>query len=175
MLDGIREDLADPDVIAEVERRVRATLKARRQPQVGNRERIGELQQQIANLTDAIAGGMLRSSPAIAQRLAAAETQLGRLQAAQAARPVAVIAPDVRKQFLGMLARLGEVLKVDPERGRTTLREVLGDKITLRPDGSGRFLWADYSLGIAPLLQGAGASAEIMVAGAGFEPATFGL
>ena len=67
-----------------------------------------------------------------------------------------------------MVDRLDEVLTAEPERGRAALREVLGERITLQPDASGRFLWAEYSLGIAPLLQGAGASADLMVAGARF-------
>jgi len=50
-------------------------------------------------------------------------------------------------------------IEVGGERGRAALREVFGERITLQPDASGRFLWAEYSLGIAPLLQGAGASA----------------
>ena len=73
-----------------------------------------------------------------------------------------------------ILGRLDEVLTADSERGRAALRD-LRKRITLQPDGSGRFPWAEYSLGIAPLLLGAGASADLMVAGAGFEPATLGL
>ena len=71
-------------------------------------------------------------------------------------------------RFLAMVDRLDQVLTAEPERGRAALQEVLGERITLQPDASGRFLWAEYSLGIAPLLQGAGASADLMVAGARF-------
>lgn len=74
----------------------------------------------------------------------------------------------IRKRYVAMLERLDEVLARDPERGREELRGVLGEKIKLEPDPSGKFLWADYSLGLAPLL---GAHADLMVAGAGFEPA----
>jgi len=88
---------------------------------------------------------------------------LPRLQSA--AKPVAIIAPDVRKRFLAMLDRLNAVLTADLERGQAAIRDVLGDRITLLPDESGKFLWADYSVGIAPLLQSAGASADLVVAG----------
>jgi hypothetical protein len=39
----------------------------------------------------------------------------------------------------------------DPERGREELR-ASGEKIRLKPDPSGRFLWADYSLALLALL-----------------------
>lgn len=78
----------------------------------------------------------------------------------------AIIAPDVRKRFIAMLDRLNDVLTTDPERGQAALRNVLGERITLLPDESGKFLWADYSLGIAPLLQNAGVGADLVVAGA---------
>jgi hypothetical protein len=66
---------------------------------------------------------------------------------------------------------LDQILLRAPERGRAVLHGILGEKIRLRPDESGEFLWAEYSLGMSALLP----NAEIMVAGAGFEPATFGL
>ena len=98
----------------------------------------------------------------LAQRLQAAEGELARLEGAQRSGPVALLMPNVRKEYLGMLDRLQGVLSMEPERGRQELRGILGDRIKLQPDESGRFLWADYSLGIAALLP----SAEIMVAGA---------
>jgi hypothetical protein len=83
-----------------------------------------------------------------------------------ATTPVTIVAPDVPNRFLVMVNRLNEVLTADPEQGRAALRDVLGERITLQPDKSGKYLWAEYSLGIAPLLQDAGASADLMVAGA---------
>ena len=58
---------------------------------------------------------------------------------------------------------------------REALRAALGGRISLTPDPSGRYLWAEYSLGFLPLFPGASGKADLMVAGAGFEPATFGL
>jgi hypothetical protein len=57
---------------------------------------------------------------------------------------------------------LVDVLMRDPERGREELRQVLDKRIKLVPDESGKFLWAEYALGVAALIP----SAEIMVAGA---------
>jgi site-specific DNA recombinase len=173
MLKGIREDLADPIVVEEFERRATAALRQARQPQVDDGRRVAQLEREIANLTDAIAAGGLRRSAALAQRLEAAEEERDRLrvQRGVARIPAAPRAPDVRGWFLDKVANLDRVLELDPERGREELRGILGEKIKLVPDESGRFLWADYSLGLTALVS----NAEIMVAGAGFEPATFGL
>jgi hypothetical protein len=108
------------------------------------------------------AGALLKSSPVLAQRLQAAEAELARLEAAQRAAPPALVVPNVGKHYLGMLDRLDAVLLRDPERGREELRGILGEKIKLQPDESGRFVWAEYSLGLTALLP----NAEIMVAGA---------
>src|SRR5215469_10557813 len=86
----------------------------------------------------------------------------------------AVIVPNVRERFSEMVHGLDHILKRDPEGAREALRSILDDKIRLRPDKSGRFLWAEYSLGMSALLPRQ-TNADIVVAGAGFEPATFGL
>src|SRR5262249_21135896 len=124
------------------------------------------------NLTDAIASGLLRASPALAQRLVKAEDELARLQAAKAVKAPAILLPNLRKRWLEIVDGLDVVLaQDDPDRGREELRGILGERIKVTPDISKRFLWADYSLGMAALLP----TADLMVAGAGFEPATFGL
>src|ERR1700683_3523390 len=60
-----------------------------------------------------------------------------------------------------MLDRLDGVLLRDPERGREELHGILGERIKLQPDGSGRFLWAAHSLGLTALLP----NLEIMAGG----------
>ncbi len=171
LLAGIQDDLTDPATVDEVERRAHAVLRERRGARPVPAARLKELQDQVTNLTDAIASGLLRASPALGERLQAAEQELARLQAQARAKPATMI-PDVRGRWLTMVAKLNEVLmRGDPERARDELRGLLGERIKLEPDASGRLLWADYSFGLIPLEE----SAEIMVAGAGFEPATFGL
>jgi ribosomal protein L29 len=165
MLDGIREDLADSAVVDEVERRVRAALRKSRQAPADNGMRIAQLEREAANIADAIARGLL--SDALAQRLREAEEELARLRAqvrAQRSEPVLVL-PNVRGRFLEMVKRLDQVLIRDSERGREELRGIISDKIRLRPDRSGRFLWAEYSLGMSALLPRQ-KNADIVVAGA---------
>src|SRR6185437_14897255 len=149
--------------------RVRALLRQAQAPAPDHSRRIAELRDQVDNLVCAIASGALRNSPALAERLQKSEAELARLQPAAQPKRTAMLLPDLRQRVTGMVERLDEVLQADAERGREQLRGILGDRIRLRPDESGRFLWADYSLGLSALT----ANADLMVAGAGFEPATF--
>lgn len=166
MLAGIKQGLEGPALLAEVERRVQAVTKQHK-PKEEHGKRVAQLQREIGHLADAAAGGLLKASPALAQRLQAAEVELARLAAVQHTDvPPTIVIPNVRKRFLGMRDRLDSVLMRDAE-GREELRGILaeGEKIKLLPDKSGRFLWADYALGLAALLP-PDANAEIMVAGA---------
>jgi 2-oxo-4-hydroxy-4-carboxy--5-ureidoimidazoline (OHCU) decarboxylase len=65
-----------------VEWRFRQAL-AGRKPKADLKKRAAELHQQIEHLADAIAKGLLRSSPALARKLAAAEAELAKVQASQ--------------------------------------------------------------------------------------------
>jgi hypothetical protein len=109
----------------------------------------------------------LRSSTALALRLQAAESELALLDAQRVVkRPsTALLVPDVRGRYLDMVQRLDGVLMRDPERGREELRGILSERIKLRPEKSGSFLWAEYSLGLSALLPRQ-SNADIVVAGA---------
>ena len=67
-----------------------------------------------------------------------------------------------------MVDQLDVHLKRNPERARAILADILGDRVALEPDQSGRYLWANYGIGRMPLLTEAlGAdSSVLMVAGA---------
>jgi DNA invertase Pin-like site-specific DNA recombinase len=164
LIAGIRSDLQDEEVLDEIERRVRAALR-KSKPQSDHGDRIRELGREIENLTDAIASGMLKHSPALATRLQTAEKELARLQQSQAVPRIAPVSINVRKRAAEMIVGLESVLLSDPERGRHELRGILEDRVKLQPDKSGRFLWADYSLGLTALVP----NADLMVAGARFE------
>ena len=51
------------------------------------------------------------------------------------------------------------------QRARAALTDAIGSRITLQPDESGKFLWAEFGLETVPLLV-AMVMPEIMVAGA---------
>ncbi|MCP5328577.1 MAG: recombinase zinc beta ribbon domain-containing protein [Sinobacteraceae bacterium] len=178
VIDTVQADLTDPEFIAEFERSLRRAASKPKAP-ADNRQRIGQLRKEVQNLTDAIAKGLLRKSPALAARLVeaaeAAEEELQRLEAATQPPKVRTLAPNVREVCLGIVRRLQATIQnQDPDRARAALMDAIGPQIVLDPDQSGRFLWADFGLEPTPLRAAVGES-EIMVAGAGFEPATFGL
>jgi hypothetical protein len=70
--------------------------------------------------------------------------------------------------FLALLDRLEEPLGRDPSRSRVALMDAIGPRITLQPDESGKFLWAEYGLLDSPQLVAVGMP-EIMVAGGRYE------
>jgi len=80
----VKRDLLDPEVIREIETRMERTLKERRKVKPDAGGEIARLQKEVSNLADAIAGGLLKSTPALAERLMAAETRLAGLQRAAA-------------------------------------------------------------------------------------------
>lgn len=139
-------DLRDPAVIAEAERRFAKALAERTRPDPRAAARVAELGHEIENLVGAIAGGLLKASPALAKRLAAAEEELARLQAAQQVRApvIARIAPRSGERFERMAGDLELHMQRDPDRSRAALIEAIGPQIVLRPDESRKFLRAEY-------------------------------
>jgi hypothetical protein len=112
----------------------------------------------------------LKGSVVLAQRLAAAEAELERLQrearvSEHLSTSVSRILPRIGERYLSIVQRLAEHLGRDPEHARPALVEAIGERITLTPDASGKFLWAEYGVESAPMLVALGVP-EIMVAGA---------
>ena len=132
---GIRTRVLAPDAVAEVAKRVRARLRqrpARPDPSA----RIAELEATVGNLADAIAAGALRSSPAIAARLRAAEDELATLRAAPPVSRGSVerLVPDIEARVRRVAERLAETISgVDTTRARNAIREYLGT-IEVRSD-----------------------------------------
>jgi DNA-binding transcriptional MocR family regulator len=68
-----------------------------------------------------------------------------------------------------MLNRLDEALRHDLERARAALQDATAESVTLQPDKSGKFLWAEYEMKTAALLGVAGSGESLLVvAGARF-------
>jgi DNA invertase Pin-like site-specific DNA recombinase len=130
LLEGIQRDLLAPAVEAEVCRRAMKLARNGRPP--GNPVKaIGRLRGEIANLTDAIASGMLRSSPALAERLETAERELARLEA-EALRPalgsVAHEISGLARDYRALVADLAQTLTgVNVARARAELRKLVGE------------------------------------------------
>lgn len=158
IMDRVRSDLADPAVFAEVELRFRKTIRSSK-PNVIDSKRIAELQTEVGNLTEAVASGLLRTSPALAQRLALA-AELGKLEAERVATPsITRLPPGIRERYRRLVAEIDRILAEGGEPARAAITDAVGLKIELC------LMSRVGSSGTAPLLAAAGLS-EIMVAGA---------
>ena len=104
-----------------------------------------------------------------------------RLEARKApAAKVEKLLPKIADSYRALIDNIGASVQRDIARARTDLRRVLGDAIRLLPSESGDFLEAKVSLARERLIRLAANSLNNnekynVVAGAGFEPATFGL
>jgi len=151
--------------LADLEARLAANLKPTAS-KVEDRRRMADLREQVADLTDAIATGALRASPALAARLADAEGELARLEA-DAARPKTKVI-DFPGKLTARVRKAAEnlmtYLRREPDRARAAAMEIAGE-IPCAPDETGRFLVARVGLS-ETLLRAVGGSEILLVAGA---------
>jgi hypothetical protein len=115
-----------------------------------------------------LASGALKASPAQAERLAAAEAELG-LLTAQAAKPAGKVVDfptRLTQRFKELVDSLEQNLSRDPNRARAALREICGE-IPVFPHESGKYLVAKLGLN-ETLLRAAVGSEKFVVAGARF-------
>jgi hypothetical protein len=138
--------------------------------------RVKNLETEVANITDVIAKGI--HSPALLARLQAAEGELERLRAASRVIDVkAVMAaiPAAVARYRELVAGFGSKTPVDIEQVREVIRSI-ADRIPVRPGEDGVPV-AELALNpqIALAAVGVVDNQIDLVAGAGFEPATFGL
>jgi hypothetical protein len=82
LLAGIKQRVLSPAAIEEVRARVAKLAKSKPTPDSANA--LAKASAEVANLTEAIARGALRTSPAIAKRLGIVEREVQRLKAARA-------------------------------------------------------------------------------------------
>jgi site-specific DNA recombinase len=180
LLAGIQREYQRPEVVDLARRRIVAALRKRMQPTATpSAARIAQLQREIEALVESVAGGALRASPAIAHRLASAETELLKLQERPQDEPRAEAAvfqtPSIVDRYLAAVRRLPETLtKGDVERSRAHLREIMG-MIEVEADEREVRFRAESGAVEGGLQRLAGTGQISLVAGVGFEPTTFGL
>jgi len=132
LLAQVKEDLSDPAIVAHVEKELRRRLKVRK-PKTDPARR--ELEREIDNLVAAIATGALRSSPALASRLTAAEMELGKIrEPAPETASIDRLIPRIGERYLAMVRELNEAAERDPVRARQALLQALEGPITLHPE-----------------------------------------
>ena len=176
ILGSLRESLLAPAAVADVLDRVRTAIAdTQRGAGEADRQRTTRrrtVEAEVGRLTDAVAAMGL--SPALRGRLETAERELATLEtpAGPAHReppPAAAIEKALRAQVLA----LREQLEGDILAAREALRQVLGP-IAILNDGEGRVI-AEMETRLQRVLLASGDASLSRVAGAGFEPATFGL
>ncbi len=161
--------------LGEFKRDVRQALAdecaARSAQQDVRTERLAALGAEIEHMVAAVAAGLL--SPTLKTKLEAAEAERSVLMSTSTAAAVSVVA-DLVPRLADTYRTLVEHLECVPpryvDRARTTLKGLIGE-IRLIPEGG--HLTAEFELECGRLL--AAQTRISVVAGAGFEPATFGL
>ncbi len=177
LLTELREDLLAPEALRTLREEVRAVLASvARENDVGNaRRRITELDAEIGRLVDAIAAVGL--SQALQARLRAAEDERAKLahQESQGAA-LRIEVEEIVSRYRQTVLRLQEVLAGgdDLARTRTILADMLGPVVVGRDPETGE-TYAEMEKPAERLLVAAVGGSLGLVAGAGFEPTTFGL
>ena len=170
LLADIKAGLLGDGVVSEIERRIRRGLQSQTTNNIP--VRVGRLEGEIANMVSAIGEGLI--SPALRQRLQAAEAELERLKTIPKPVSVELLLPRLPEIIRTHVRELERLAQREPVRARAAVRQALeADTITIRPAEAGRGVVAEFGLVRVQLMTGT--SSESVVAGAGFEPATFGL
>ena len=178
LITEVRDQLMDPAAISELRGAVKAALamaqKGAESGSEGAKARLAEIDAEISRLVDALAS--IGLSEAIATRLKKAEAERDQLTATLAtakAGGATGMLQDIMARYSRLMMKLQDVLKDgDIARSRELLSDLLGP-ITLRRDDDG-VAWAEFEEPAERLMLANGESLGL-VAGAGFEPTTFGL
>ncbi len=180
LISELRDELVSPAALADLQKEV-SLLLAHVQKEsfetVGPaRQKAKNLRQEVDRLVDAITS--IGISPALQERLKQAEAALAvvdqQLQAS-AKIPAAPTVSDVMGRYKRLVLNLQTVLEEDKDRDRTRqmLADMLGTVVVGR-DKAGK-AFADLDEPAERLLLKAVGESLKVVAGAGFEPTTFGL
>lgn len=125
LIAGIKRQLSDPEVIAELQRRVRQRIRSGGS-QSDNGPQIAKLEREAAALVDAIASGALKTSPAIAERLQQTEVALARLKSQPAPRDPEKLLPELAIRSRALVENLERRAWKDPRRARQEIAERVG-------------------------------------------------
>ena len=172
VLDYVRGVLTGPDVLAWIEKEAlrRAAELAQGDEVDAGRSREKHVQREIERLTDAVA--QMGLSPALAERLRKAEAEHDALTRARTRASVAPLPSTIRAQVRALVTGLDVALRADIARARDALRAMLGDVQLIEENGA---IYAECDNAAERVLLAVGGVSMDRVAGAGFEPATFGL
>lgn len=158
LLAGLKADLLSPTALAQLQSEVKRLLRRQAPDPTA---RLTELEREIARLVDAIAA--VGISPALAQRLQAAEAERASLQMMKRTAPV-LPTDRLIERYRTLVADLEETLHDDVARARTILAEIIG-RIDVVEEEDGIYAAIGHSASSLALV--AGEPYLTMVAGAG--------
>ena len=176
VMEGIQRVYLQPQVLEEAQRRARALIKARtaKHEPDARAPRIRTLREEIANLTDAIARGALRSSPAIAERLRAAEEGLAALEA-QPTRPpadVELLIPRLLEEIrAGVEALPKRLAEGNVDLARQELKGYLG-AVRVVAEPTRMLLYSEKNAAEAVIARAGGSMGSFVGSGGRLQPET---
>ena len=176
LLAELQEKVLQPAAVDYVVQQVAKEIARREKLAGSSADRRAKLERELRNYTRALADGY---SPAIAEEIKKREAELTALAAAPSRESMHADLARLRAFAVAKLSDLRAVLRAGGQAARAALRSHLGE-IVMRPLIEGNkciyrvsSAW-DYSGNLASNGRPSDRPFE-MVAGAGFEPATFGL
>ena len=182
LLEHIKHDLLSDEALAVFKRETTRLLGERKRARRDDapRRRIEALEREIENMVAAIRQGAW--SQALQDALLAAEAERDRLRAAvsdESYTDLPDLLPQLADTWRNLVEKLEESLATDIPAAREALKGLVGDTIRLYPTEAG-ILEAELGMNLEGMIRlSAGQTADrvskTMVAGAGFEPTTFGL
>ena len=143
LLASISDQLLSAEAIERFKKDVRELLQARRKESATERKvrltRVKRLRAEVENLTDAIAGGALRTSAALAARLSKAEAELTDAEHEMVADDAAVakvidLVPKAAERYRRMVAGLSGSLSGSISEARREIGQLLGGSVRLMPN-----------------------------------------
>ena len=166
LLQTIKQDLASPERFEEFQKQVKALLTEAAPDKTQVRRRIRDAERELQNVQDAIRAGIITETTksmleGTERALEAARQELSAIENWQPSQ----ILPRAREIYIRLVNQLENIH--DVPAAREAIREITGEIRIVRKDGD---LYAAMQGGISAL------HGKIsLVAGAGFEPTTFGL
>lgn len=175
LLGTLRDELLSPAAQEQLRRQVQAILAERQRSCVAEGAaaagRRKQLDGEIQRLVDAIAS--IGTSQALADRLRAAEAERGQLVVSKPrAGSDGPSAGEIEERIGKTLANLESALAADVQQARILVAELYG-RIEVVAEGEN--IYAEYNNAAEKLLLASSGMSLKLVAGAGFEPTTFGL
>ena len=175
LLNVLRDELLSPDAMAEIEEQVHTVIADRKrtdkQASESIRARMVELESEISRLVEAIAD--IGMSDALKSRLVAAESEKIRIQQAMEHSTSRKITPaEITAHIRKTIFNLQIAMTDDTQRARKLISDLMGE-IQIKQKGDS--IYAEIDNAAEKLLLSSGGVFLNMVAGAGFEPTTFGL